>query len=204
MSTEPIRMSAPERREVILDAAREVFARSGFSGARVRAIAARAGINEAMIYRHFESKGELFAAAVAQPIEDAVNHILVTPFPPLPPSAGTEHMRQRTVTFFRDLLTALREVGPLLGVVLFADQESGTRYYRQWIEPAFDRLVQLTNDTLRQWAHRDFDADLVQRTVFGMCWAISLDEHFGSGAAPDLDRVADQLTGILFDGIAAR
>jgi AcrR family transcriptional regulator len=202
MSTSPMRMAGSERREVILAEAREVFARAGFSGATVREIAQRSGVNEAMIYRHFESKDDLFRAAVADPIEAAVNHILATPFPPLPPSDGTEHMRHRTVSFFLELLTALRDVGPLLGVVLFADRESGTLYYRERIEPAFERLAELTGETLSQWTHRDFDSALVQRTVFGMCWTMSLDDHFGSHPASDLSVLAEALTHILFDGIA--
>ena len=48
----------------ILDAAREVFHRRGYAGASVRAIAAAAGIDPALVIRYFGSKQALFAAAV--------------------------------------------------------------------------------------------------------------------------------------------
>jgi AcrR family transcriptional regulator len=54
-------MPAPERREAILAAAEEAFARSGYHGARLEEIAKAAGISKALIYEHFASKRELHA-----------------------------------------------------------------------------------------------------------------------------------------------
>jgi AcrR family transcriptional regulator len=51
-------------REAILAAAREQFALHGFDRASVRAIAAQAEIDPAMVIRYFSSKEGLFAAAV--------------------------------------------------------------------------------------------------------------------------------------------
>ena len=47
------------RREVILVAAEETFARSGYHGASLDDIAHAAGVSKALIYEHFESKREL-------------------------------------------------------------------------------------------------------------------------------------------------
>ena len=66
------RLTADARREQIIEAAREVFARSGRAGARTRDLAEAAGINEALLYRHFDSKEDLYEAAVAAPLEQAV------------------------------------------------------------------------------------------------------------------------------------
>lgn len=52
-------------RAAILEAALEAFSESGFEGARTRDIAARAGVNHALIQYHFNSKDELWRAAVA-------------------------------------------------------------------------------------------------------------------------------------------
>lgn len=49
---------------MLLDAAREVFAESGFDGATVRAIAARASVDPSMINHWFGGKQNLFAQAV--------------------------------------------------------------------------------------------------------------------------------------------
>jgi len=44
----------------ILDAADEVLAEVGYDGASVRLVAERAGVNKALVFYHFESKGALF------------------------------------------------------------------------------------------------------------------------------------------------
>ena len=47
--------------QLILDTAAEVFAESGFAGARMDAIADRAGVNKATIYYHIGDKETLYA-----------------------------------------------------------------------------------------------------------------------------------------------
>ena len=51
-----------DRRQDILNAAMELFARKGFRGTTTRDLAAHAGINEAIIFRHFKTKDELYSA----------------------------------------------------------------------------------------------------------------------------------------------
>jgi AcrR family transcriptional regulator len=63
-------MSAPLRREAILAAAEEVFARSGYHGASLDDIAQAAGISKALIYEHFTSKRELHASLVNAHVEE--------------------------------------------------------------------------------------------------------------------------------------
>src|SRR5215207_4610014 len=53
-----------DTREAILAAARRLFAAQGFKSATVRAIAADAGVDPALVIRHYGSKAELFAEAV--------------------------------------------------------------------------------------------------------------------------------------------
>ena len=56
----PERHSAEERRELILQASLELFARQGLHGVTTRMIAEAAGMSEALLYRHFRSKDELY------------------------------------------------------------------------------------------------------------------------------------------------
>lgn len=57
----------PPTRLEILDAAREQFATHGYRGATVRAIAAAAGVDPALVHRHFGSKAGLFVATLEFP-----------------------------------------------------------------------------------------------------------------------------------------
>jgi len=58
-----MRRSSVETKAVILAAAKQRFAESGFERATIRAIAADANIDPSMVMRYFGSKDQLFAAA---------------------------------------------------------------------------------------------------------------------------------------------
>ncbi|HKS48755.1 MAG TPA: TetR family transcriptional regulator [Amycolatopsis sp.] len=58
------RPAGQDTRAALLEAAREVFSESGYEGATVRTIAARAGVDAAMVNHWFGGKEALFAQAV--------------------------------------------------------------------------------------------------------------------------------------------
>lgn len=58
-----MRRSSEETKALILAAARDRFAESGYQAATIRAIAADARIDPSMVMRYFGSKDQLFAAA---------------------------------------------------------------------------------------------------------------------------------------------
>jgi AcrR family transcriptional regulator len=58
------RLSAAERKEAVLEAARLEFADKGYVGASTEDIAARAGISQPYLFRLFGTKKELFIASV--------------------------------------------------------------------------------------------------------------------------------------------
>lgn len=64
-----MRRPASETKAVILAAARERFAADGYERATIRAIAADAGIDPAMVMRYFGNKEGLFAAAAEFDLE---------------------------------------------------------------------------------------------------------------------------------------
>jgi AcrR family transcriptional regulator len=60
------RLSAPARREQILDVALEVFANAGFHGASMNDIADAAGVTKPVLYQHFDSKRDLYQALIEE------------------------------------------------------------------------------------------------------------------------------------------
>ncbi|MGH3289521.1 MAG: TetR/AcrR family transcriptional regulator [Streptosporangiaceae bacterium] len=58
------RLPRAQRREQILAAATEAFARSGFAATSLEDIAAEAGVTRAVLYRHFDSKTDLYQAVL--------------------------------------------------------------------------------------------------------------------------------------------
>ena len=57
-------MSGDKRREQILQTAFDLFSRRGFSGTTTKDIAKAAGVSEAMVFKHFSSKDELYGALI--------------------------------------------------------------------------------------------------------------------------------------------
>lgn len=62
---EPVRrMPRAQRREQILDAAVRAFVRAGFAATSLDDVAAEAGITRVLLYRHFDTKADLYRAAL--------------------------------------------------------------------------------------------------------------------------------------------
>jgi AcrR family transcriptional regulator len=58
-----------DTRERILASARELFARNGIDNTSIRAVAAAAGVDSALVHHYFGTKQQLFAAAIHLPID---------------------------------------------------------------------------------------------------------------------------------------
>ena len=63
------RPGGPDTRGAILAAARESFAHKGFAGTTIRAVAASAGVDAALVHHYFGSKDDLFIAALEIPVD---------------------------------------------------------------------------------------------------------------------------------------
>ena len=63
-------------REVLLNAAILVFAERGFAGARVDEIAARAGVNKALIYAYYGDKKGLYRAVLASRVAEFTDPVI--------------------------------------------------------------------------------------------------------------------------------
>src|SRR4051794_13892132 len=82
--TSRTRLSPGERRGRILTAASREFAAHGYAGASLRAVAAAAEVTTPVIYDHFASKAQLYAA-VAQAHADELLARWAEPRPGVPP-----------------------------------------------------------------------------------------------------------------------
>lgn len=112
MSSSSTKRFKPEiRRELLLDAAQEVLVERGLSGITMEGIAARAGVNKALPYRHFEN-----ADAVVVELFVRFNHIIGSRVVTAIASHDTLEGRIRaTVATYFDVV---RDHGALLSVVM--------------------------------------------------------------------------------------
>lgn len=75
-------MASAERREQLLEVARELFAERGFEGTSVEEIAARSGVSKPVVYEHFGGKEGAYAVVVdreVQRLHGAIRGALTTP-----------------------------------------------------------------------------------------------------------------------------
>jgi AcrR family transcriptional regulator len=66
------RPGAPDTRAEILASARTLFAARGFGSTSVRAIAAEAGVDPALVHHYFGTKDDLFVAALELPVDPRI------------------------------------------------------------------------------------------------------------------------------------
>lgn len=64
------KLSRADRRKAIIETAAQLFAEVGFRGGTTRELAKRAGVTEPVLYEHFQTKSDLYAAI----IDDASHH----------------------------------------------------------------------------------------------------------------------------------
>lgn len=161
----------------------------------MRDVAAAADVNDALLYRHFESKAQLFDEAVSNPLDEMVSHTFT-------PVAGEGEMRATAERFFTEGIEAMREILPLLTMVL-ADAERGEQYYCDHLRPAIDQMVDVTRANLNVWEHQQFSPELIVWIAWGVCWIIALHERFGHQRA-DLETVVPGVVDVIWNGLRTR
>jgi len=73
-----VRRPPGEARRLLLDAARELFARKDYRSTTTREIAETAGVTEYLLFRHFGSKAGLFREALVLPFTSIVDEFAAT------------------------------------------------------------------------------------------------------------------------------
>jgi AcrR family transcriptional regulator len=177
------RLKADDRRRSILEAARLAFSKTGdVNGTTMKVIAEQGGISEGVIYRHFESKDQLFYEAVVDPLREAVDELvaaseMVDRDEPLTP----ERQLQTLNGLYRQLTSTLEEVLPLLGLVLFGDPKVAKRFYDEHFAVAMDRLAEAWRKVEDRYGVKLESPDISARAVMGIALMLALESHHTKG-----------------------
>ena len=190
----PRRLTAEARRSSILSAARRAFTETGdMNGTTIRHIAERGGISEGVIYRHFESKDQLFFEAVVEPLRGAVDDLVAaTEIVDREGPLSAERQREKLRGLYRQLISTLVEVLPLLGLVLFGDPKVAQRFYREHFAVAMDRLADAWRTVERRYGYEFESPDIAARAVMGNALLLAIESHHNSKV--DLDRAIALVT----------
>jgi len=176
------RLTAEARKSSILLAARRAFTETGdMNGTTVRHIAERGGISEGVIYRHFESKDQLFIEAVVEPLREAIDKLVaatqvIDKDEPLTP----ERQVETTQGLYRQLIATLDEILPLLGLVLFGDPKVARKFYRENFAVAMDRLASAWREVEERYGYETEHPEISARAVMGIALILALESHHNS------------------------
>ena len=129
------RPAGEDTKAALLAAAREVFTEQGFDGATVRAIAARAEVDPAMVNHWFGGKQGLFAAAVELPVTpEFIRQAVYDAGPP-------EELAARVVRTFVTTWDNSGGGGFAALVRSAATQESAAQMLREFITAVFGGIL---------------------------------------------------------------
>jgi len=178
------------RREVILRAAKRVFADHGFHATKMAAVARAAGVSYGTVYSYFAGKDALFHAVM---------------------DAEADALRTQVVAgALADPAAAIRqafehlEADPAATRVLFGDPAAGGdefgRHLRDITDRFVDDIAEMIGEAQRQGLVIDAPPRLIASAVVGLIGHLALRPH-DSG---DAGTTADFVIRLLFDGLRRR
>jgi AcrR family transcriptional regulator len=190
-----------DRRQDILAAAMQLFAKKGFRGTTTRDLATHAEINEAIIFRHFKTKEELYSAILEFKAGENRNARMeeLERYAGVSDDNGFFHSLGRTflerhekdTTFLRLLLFSALEGHELSD--MFVASMTARNPIASYIQKRID-----------EGAFRQMDAQLAARGLFGMFASFILwQEIFGLKKTQpyDRDEVVHTFVSIFLQGI---
>lgn len=165
-TTARVRFTADDRRQQILDVASRLFARQGFNGTTTRDIAQAARVNEALIFRHFPSKEELYWAVLEQKCRVGTwQQELEANL------ASGKSDRDVFQAIAAGILDRRRKDSSLARLLLFSALENhklSDRFFRVSVAQYYERLAEYISQRIQQGAFRKVDPMLAARGFLGM------------------------------------
>lgn len=196
------RLNASDRRQQILEVASGLFSRKGYQGTTTREIAETAGVNEALLFRHFPSKENLYWTMIeglcnARGRRQKVNRILE--------QGGTDF--EVFCAIAREFLTRNardRELTRLLWFTALENHELSERFFNTFVAEYFKALSSHISRRIREGAFRKCDPLLAARGFLGMVvYHFLIQELFGQEQYSKFDpeQVATTLSHIWLAGM---
>lgn len=199
------RMPASQRRQLILAEARAAFleAGEGIGGVSARTIAQRCGVDQALIFRHFGTKEDLYMEAVLEPIEAVVKQLAEGAQRAAPSDRDTERV-QRMWDLTYDVVFRLcslpADVVRAVAMLLFRKSGEAPAFYEKTLGPALRELESVVDSEKSNWSHRSFSTPISVRVVVSTCFWVVVESDV-AGAPVDREGTARSLTDLLLHGM---
>jgi TetR/AcrR family transcriptional regulator len=196
------RLPAEQRRLNLIETATDLFSRKGFSGTTTKEIAAAAGVTEAIVFRHFATKRDLYTAILEHRVKGEDIEAWI--------ARAQAFMDQRDDEgLFRYLLSEIiQQYGKdprFERLVLFAALEGQELavLHHQIAVPIAQRFVEYIARRQRAGAIRKGDPGIILMSIAGLAKFYAAQKYIYLACKPEMsdDAVIDTLMSVLMDGM---
>lgn len=202
------RMAGEERRSQLLAVAVSLFSNRGFRGTTTKEIAHAAGVSEAMVFRHFATKEELYAAILDYKVCSGEK------FDPKNLAVDAIKNKDDRAVFELLALEALNhyekdpEFQRLLLHSALEKHQLAQIFFNEFVRPVYEYLGSYIRERQREGAFVEIDPTVVVRCFLGMVLHHSLTNNLWD---PDRrllnmsnEAIAKHFTEILLHGITTK
>jgi AcrR family transcriptional regulator len=166
VATVPIRFTAASRREQIVRVATRLFARQGYQGTTTKEIARQARVTEALIFRHFASKDDLYWAVIQAKIKIAGpgEHLRWT----LCASGSDIEIFSSLAAEILDRRARDQSLSRLMLYSALENHRLSQRFFRTYVADYYQVLSDHIQRRIEEGAFRPVDSLLAARGFLGM------------------------------------
>jgi TetR/AcrR family transcriptional regulator len=198
------RLTASDRRRQLLESALDLFAKKGFAATTTKEIAAAAGVTEAIIFRHFPTKLDLYSAVLDLKHESGEIAADVAHWQTLMDANDDIGLFRAII---HKVIAGYRRDARLNRVLLFAaleGHEAGLEQHRQRSFPLYERLCQYVARRQSEGAIRPGHPGAIIVALVGpAAYYAQMTGLFGF--CPDINdqQISDEFLNTLLKGIQA-
>ncbi|HYJ78119.1 MAG TPA: TetR/AcrR family transcriptional regulator [Longimicrobiaceae bacterium] len=198
MTEQPLTEGKEARRRAILDSAVRVFAEHGFFAARIRDIAAGAGVAEGTIYLYFEGKDDLLLTAFREKVAEFVASVREV--------LDSEGPFEARLARFIELQFASIEAQPALATVLLLESRQSSKFYGGAVRDVLRTYAQAIDALLASGGaggavRPGVDLPLARRMLIGVLEEVELEWLLGDRSRP-LVPLAPKVAATFYHGLA--
>jgi AcrR family transcriptional regulator len=202
MATTHVRVPAEDRRHQIIDVARDLFASRGYEGTTTRELAETVGINEALLFRHFPTKEDLYWAVLQHMIDMRGTKDRLREYV----GAGMSD-RETLITIGREILNRNLQLTRLLFYSALERHELSERFFKTHVIAYHEIVREFIHNGMVEGRFRVMDPLLAARAFIGMfSYHFQIQELFSGKKYQQFENedVVEQLVDIWLDGMRPR
>jgi len=200
--TRTTRLSGADRRRQILRVAGDLFSRHGFTGTTTREIAKRARVNEAIIFRHFPTKEDLYWGVIddmcqRREFQKELQQRL----------QKQKDLRELFVTFSKEVLQRDTKLTRLLLFCALENHKLSERFFQTFVAKYYEILAAHIRQRMNEGELRKMDPLLASRGFLGMiAYHRLIQEIYGWKRFQDfdVDKVSETFTDIWLNGVLTK